>query len=123
MFPPMPIPLLDWSRHCGNWFIDDSGAKKNLSISSIEYEPQFNADQLYNYDAILSLVENQVGTFFFLSMVLPVQARYFCTILWLQMCGVKEKLSCVASSGIAALFFYGGYTTHFTFRICFEVNK
>lgn len=104
MFPPMPIPLLDWSRHCGNWFIDDNGAVKNLSISSTEHEPQLNVDQLYNYDAILSLVENQAGIFF-LSMVLPIHARYFCTILWLQMCGVKEKLSYVASSGIAALFF------------------
>ncbi|KAG0610723.1 hypothetical protein M758_7G086700 [Ceratodon purpureus] len=67
LFPPMPIPTLNWSHHRSNRFINEQlqWNCEDLELYVQEHEPQLNGEQRYCYDAILSSIEDQSGVVFF----------------------------------------------------------
>ncbi|KAG0618503.1 hypothetical protein M758_4G069300 [Ceratodon purpureus] len=125
LFPPMPIPTLNWSHHRGNRFINEQlqWNREDLELYVQEHEPQLNEDQRYCYDAILSSIEDQSGVVFFVNGPAGRGKKFLYNIVTANVRSKGKIVICVASSGIAALFLHGGRTAHSTFKIPFEVDE
>ncbi|KAG0586650.1 hypothetical protein KC19_2G106400, partial [Ceratodon purpureus] len=120
-----PIPTLNWSHHRGNRFIDEQlqWNREDLELYVQEHEPQFNEDQRYCYDVILSSIEDQSGVVFFVNGPADTGKTFLYNIVTANVRSKGKIVICVASSGIAALLLHGGRTAHSTFKIPFEVDE
>jgi hypothetical protein len=125
LFPPMPIPTLNWSRHRGNRFVNEQlqWNREELELYVPEHEPQLNGDQRYSYDVILSSIEDQSGVVFFVNGPAGTCKTFLYNIVAANVRSQGKIVICVASSGIAALLLHGGRTAHSTFKIPFEVDE
>ncbi|KAG0560756.1 hypothetical protein KC19_9G010700 [Ceratodon purpureus] len=125
LFPPMPIPTLNWSHHRGNRFINEQlqWNREDLELYVQEHEPQLNGEQRYCYDAILSSIEDQSGVVFFVNGPAGTGKTFLYNIVTANVRSRGKIVICVASSGIAALLLHGGRTAHSTFKIPFEVDE
>ncbi|KAG0574270.1 hypothetical protein KC19_VG249600 [Ceratodon purpureus] len=125
LFPPMPIPTLNWSHHCGNRFINEQlqWNREDLELYIQEHEPQLNEEQRYCYDAILSSIEDRSGVVFFVNGPAGTGKTFLYNIVIANVRSRGKIVLCVASSRIAALLLRGSRTAHSTFKIPFEVDE
>ncbi|XP_058219883.1 uncharacterized protein LOC131330353 [Rhododendron vialii] len=122
-FPPMPIPIGNWSVVFGNRLISEH---RQLQIEAQEVGIQTNIERLNNgqraaYDAIISSIFENKGTTFFLNGGAGTGKTFLYNTIALKCRSLGYIVVNVASSGIASLLLLGGRTAHSTFRIPLDV--
>ncbi|KAG5545929.1 hypothetical protein RHGRI_018181 [Rhododendron griersonianum] len=122
-FPPMPIPIGNWSVVFGNRLISEH---RQLQIEAQEVGIQTNIERLNNgqraaYDAITSSIFENKGTTFFLHGGAGTGKTFLYNTIAVKCRSLGHIVVTVASSGIASLLLLGGRTAHSTFRIPLDV--
>ncbi|KAG0588920.1 hypothetical protein KC19_2G278400 [Ceratodon purpureus] len=111
LFPPMPIPTLNWSHHRGNRFINEQlqWNREDLELYVQEHEPQFNGEQRYCYDAILTSIKDHSGVVFFVNGPAGTGKTFLYNIVTANVRSRGKIVIC--------------RTAHSTFKIPFEVDE
>ncbi|PIA41886.1 hypothetical protein AQUCO_02100011v1 [Aquilegia coerulea] len=119
----MPLPCKAWNALVTNRLITEH---QNLVYPGLYEEAQtkvrsFNNEQLHAYTAITNSVRNDSGQVFFLSGPAGTGKTFVYNTIADTLRSEGHIVIMVASSGIASLLLTGGRTTHFVFKIPFEV--
>ncbi|PIA25577.1 hypothetical protein AQUCO_11000001v1 [Aquilegia coerulea] len=119
----MPLPCKAWNALVTNRLITEH---QNLVYPGLYEEAQtkvgsFNNEQLHAYTAITNSVRNDSGQVFFLSGPAGTGKTFVYNTIADTLRNEGHIVIMVASSGIASLLLTGGRTTHFLFKIPFEV--
>ncbi|PIA65183.1 hypothetical protein AQUCO_00100580v1 [Aquilegia coerulea] len=119
----MPLPCKAWNALVTNRLITEH---QNLVYPGLYEEAQtkvrsFNNEQLHAYTTITNSVRNDSGQVFFLSGPVGTGKTFVYNTIADTLRSEGHIVIMVASSGIASLLLTGGRTTHFVFKIPFEV--
>ncbi|XP_058202832.1 uncharacterized protein LOC131317291 [Rhododendron vialii] len=122
-FPPMPIPIGNWSVVFGNQLISKH---RQLQIEAQEVGIQTNIERLNNgqrtaFDAIISSIFKNKGTTFFLNGGAGTGKTFLYNTIALKCRSLGHIVVTIALYGIASLLLLGGRTAHSTFRIPLDV--
>ncbi|KAF7150782.1 hypothetical protein RHSIM_Rhsim02G0030300 [Rhododendron simsii] len=122
-FPPMPLPIGNWSVVVGNRLIlehqqlisDAQRSDANINVESL------NEEQRIAYTAITTSVFENKGTTFFQNGGAGTGKTFFYNTVATKCRSLGHVVVSVASSGIASLLLIGGRTAHSTFSIPLDV--
>ncbi|KAF7140271.1 hypothetical protein RHSIM_Rhsim06G0045600 [Rhododendron simsii] len=122
-FPPMPLPIGNWSVVVGNRLIlehqqlisDAQRSNANINVESL------NEEQRAAYTAITTSVFENKGTTFFLNGGAGYGKTFLYNTVATKCRSLGHVVVSVASSGIASLLLIGGRTAHSTFSIPLDV--
>ncbi|KAG5562228.1 hypothetical protein RHGRI_005084 [Rhododendron griersonianum] len=123
VFPPMPLPIGNWSVVVGNRLIlehqqlisDAQRSDANINVESL------NEEQRAAYTAITTSVFENKGTTFFLNGGAGTGKIFLYNTVAMKCHSLGHVLVSVASSGIASLLLVGGCTAHSTFSFPLDV--
>ncbi|KAI8536933.1 hypothetical protein RHMOL_Rhmol10G0295100 [Rhododendron molle] len=122
-FPPMPLPIGNWSVVVGNRFIlehqqlisDAQRSDVNINVESL------NEEQRAAYTGITTSVFENKGRTFFLNGGAGTGKTFLYNTVATKCRSLGHVVVSVASSGIASLLLVGGRTAHSTFSIPLDV--